>query len=220
MLMERCRDEYPSACVQDRRGYSKIYRLTPARSGLPGIPRNSAGYPKNLPLNVGPRPMSHYVWSCPACKASNLTNSSQCSVCGCQAQASRAEIDLRKAAMARLDVSKLSLAHDLWLRILSVSNFVSLVVLLALPFVALAFWLTGTSDWVIRGLVIGGMGWGARKYLSRRLAGRPTSVTAGVIVEASDSPGTKFQSDVVALLILVSAIAFLARDLLKVVHTL
>jgi hypothetical protein len=164
--------------------------------------------------------MSHYVWSCPACKASNLTNSSQCSVCGCQAQASLAEINLRKAAMARLDVSKTSPAHDLWLRILSASNFVSLVVLLALPFVTLSFWLTGASDWVIRGLVIGGMGWVVRNYLSKRLAGRTTSVTEGVTVEASDSPGTKFQSDVVALLILVIAIAFLVRELLKVVHTL
>jgi len=161
--------------------------------------------------------MSHYVWSCPACKASNLTNASQCSVCGCQAQATQAEIDLRKAAMARLDISKISPAHNVWLRILSISNFVSLVVLLTLPFVILALWLTGASDWV-RGLAIGGMGWCARNYLSRRLSGRSTSVTQGVTVEASDSPGTKFQSDVVALLILGIAIAFLVRELLKLMH--
>lgn len=42
--------------------------------------------------------MSHYVWSCPACKASNLTNSGECSACGCQAQASQQEVESRRAA--------------------------------------------------------------------------------------------------------------------------
>ncbi len=163
--------------------------------------------------------MSDYVWSCPACKASNLTDSSQCSVCGCQAQATLAEIDLRKAAMARLDFSKLSPAHDIWLRLLWVAKDVSLVLLLALPFATLAFWLTGETDWAYLGLTIGGMVWGARIYLARRLSGKRTSVTVGVTVEASDSPGTKLQSDVVALFILVTAIALLVRELLAAVHT-
>lgn len=120
--------------------------------------------------------------------------------------------------MARLDVSKLSPAHYVWLQLLSVAKDVSLVLLLALPFATLAFWLTGETDWVYRGLTIGGMGLGARIYLSRRLAGKRASVTVGVTVEASDSPGTKLQSDVVALFMLGTAIVLLVRELLKAVH--
>lgn len=40
--------------------------------------------------------MSQYTWSCPACKASNLTDSKECRSCGCEATASDQEIESRR----------------------------------------------------------------------------------------------------------------------------
>lgn len=90
---------------------------------------------------------------------------------------------------------------------------------MTLPFVTFTFWLIGASDSMLNVLVVGVMCWFARNYLSKRLAGKSTWVVEGVTVEASDSPGTKVQSDTVALFILIVAIALLMHELLKVIHT-